>query len=99
MSLPPVDLPRDKISVAGHHIEVRGLTRHEASMVKEHDGDVDRMEILILAYGTDTTEDEAAEWWNHIPAGVVEPILDAILRLSGLGPGAQKSSRTEVPQG
>lgn len=99
MSLPRVELPREKVSVGGEEIEVRGLTRGEAIRVRNNSADMDRMEIIILACGTDLPEDEIAAWRDSTPAGVVEPIVDVIVRLSGLGEGAQKSSREAVPEG
>lgn len=98
MTLPRVDAPREKVSVGGEEIEVRGLTRQEGTAVRARKGDAAGMEVLLIAYGTDEPEDDVRQWWEQAPDGVVEPVVQTIVRLSGLGEGAQKSGGSEVPE-
>lgn len=89
MPLPEVKIPREIVRVGDDDISVRGLTRAEAVRIQALAPDVEAMEILMLACGTDTSEDDVRAWVNATPAGTVEPLSDAIVRLSGLGPDAQ----------
>ena len=68
-------------------VKVRGLTRAEVLSIQNDDLDAAGMERKLLAFAMvepQLTEDEVAEWQKVAPAGELEPISDAIQKLSGL---------------
>lgn len=89
MPLPEIKIPTDIVRIGDDDVPVRGLTRAEAVRIQALGPDVEAMEILMLACGTDTSEAEVRAWIEATPAGTVEPLSDAIVRLSGLGKDAQ----------
>ena len=75
----------------------------EVFALKKSSGvDEDAMDVLVLTSGMvdpPLTEAEVREWRAVAAAGAVEPVMQAILRLSGLGEGAPKSVAGGVPEG
>lgn len=85
MPLPTINLPRETVTLSdGSAVEVRGLTRGEAYDMRDHAEDPRELEIRMLAYGTDVGLDEARAWHNTAPTAVIDPLVTAISRLSGL---------------
>lgn len=72
-------------------VEVRGLTRAEAAAVQKlvAAGDIAAAECAVIAFGTDTPDEEALAWYEETPSPAVDPILEAIGRLSRINEGAQ----------
>ena len=93
MSLPKVSGPTTTVSVDGHLITVRGLTRGENAQVSRFidQKQIEEAEIFILGRGTDTADDEAAGWYRDTPNADVEKVLNAIGDLTRLTEGAAKS--------
>ena len=94
MSLPDISVSRDTILVEGNKVPVRGLTRGENAQVSRliDAKKLEEAEILILAKGTDTPEDEARNWYAETNSGVVDSVLRAIQALTGLSSEDSKSS-------
>lgn len=79
-------------------VRVRGLTRGEVFLVQKLQG-TDAIERRILAIGMvdpQLTESEVRRWQQHSPAGEIEPVVDAIRRLSGLSDNASKESYKRI---
>lgn len=94
MALPKVVTPRDVVDVAGTPIEVRGLTRLEATKVHGKISDMSEFDAYLLATGCDVSEDEAREWLASVPFGVADKVVNKIISLSGLddlGKGSQEA--------
>ena len=76
-------------------VKVRGLSRAEAlSLQGAGPVDVAAMERTLVSLAMvepKLTEDEVAAWQDVAPAGELEPITDAIQRLSGLAVKAVKA--------
>lgn len=85
MALPSVPLPRGSVEVADEKVEVRGLSRAAALRLGAFDGDADKVENFIVAFGCEISEDEARAWREATSVEVVGPILHKILELSGMG--------------
>lgn len=96
MSLPPVDLPRETVTLeGGAAVEIRGLTRGEVMRMQ---GLGEKTEVHVLALGTDTPLEEARAWYETAPSRDVETIAHAIMRLSGMGrDGAGRPTGTGSP--
>lgn len=99
MSLPVIPLPRETVHLGDEFVEVRGLTRAEAATVQALKDDTDAMEIRVLALGTGVDEAEVRIWRDATPAGAVEAVVNAIVRLSGIGPEASKSNGSGLRPG
>lgn len=98
--LPQVPLHSEMVDVAGTKIEARSLSRAEqlrlGRMTDDPDG-VEQAEVSLIAWSTGFSEDEVRAWREETPGGVVGVLVDEIVRLSGMGEGAQKSGGTGVP--
>lgn len=91
MALPSIPLPRDVVVVDGVDIPVRGLSRAAALRLHSLADDPDKADTFVLAFGTETPEDEAAEWRESVPFQTVDVVVNRILELSAFVEGAQKS--------
>lgn len=96
-------LPEETILLAGlGEVRVRGLSRSEALSLGAHKDDPRALEQLIVRLGLvepALSEDEVTAWFASAPAGLVDPIVKAVERLSGLGEGAPKSGIPGVRRG
>jgi hypothetical protein len=101
MGLPVLPTRSEVVEVDGQEVKIRGLTRHEAFLVQRltGDGDIEGAEVQILAAGTDTPPDEVRAWYQGASNDSVGVIVDAVVRLSGIGEEARKSSGAQVPAG
>ena len=76
-------------------VRVRPLTRAEALRVRGEELDVAVMEQRLIAAALvepKLTEAEVAQWQESAPAGELEPVINAIVRLSGLTVEAPKEA-------
>lgn len=94
MSLPKVVAKTSTVDVDGQPVPVRGLTRGENAHVSRliEEKKLEAAEVFILAKGTDLPEHEAKEWYDTTNSGVVDSVLKAIQKLTGISGEAQKSS-------
>lgn len=94
MSLPPTELPRETVALAGgQEVEIRGLTRGEVMRMQ---GLGEKVEVHLLALGTDTPLEDARAWYEQAPSRDVETIAHAVMRLSGMGKdGGGRPTETE----
>lgn len=72
-------------------VDVRGLSRVEVMALSRLAGDPDEAEVYLLCKGTNTNENEVRDWRALTASSVVDLVVDKILELSGLAPGASKS--------
>ncbi len=84
-------------------LRVRGLRRGEVFAIKKatEGKDVEAYEIKALTVGViepKLTEAEVRRWYKAAPAGEIDPVVDKIMDLSGLGQGADKSGVQETGQ-
>lgn len=82
----------------GAEVEVRGLTRGEATETSKLD-DNEEIEILALSFGLVTphlTPADVREWRNADGSGDVQTVVEAIQRLSGSAPGQGKEATKSV---
>lgn len=73
-------------------VVVRGLSREESAALSAAEGP-DAAEIMALRFGLidpKLTEDEIREWRRQAPGGELQPIAEAITRLSGMDDGADR---------
>lgn len=89
--LPEIALPKTMVEVGGQSVEVRGLSRSEAMSLAKFKDDPDAAEDFILSCATGETLADIASWRAATPADAVGELIDAVLTLSGLTEGAQKS--------
>lgn len=94
-------LPVEPVDVPGvGTVQVRGMSRKEVGAAidaaRDGDGEIDnvRLEVAYLVTAMvepALTEDEAALW--HATGGMdeLQPVLDKVMALSGLGKAAAKS--------
>lgn len=76
-------------------VRVRGLSRHEVMFDVNKAKGAGAVERRILALGMvdpEMTEDDVAEWMKVTHAGELEPVVEKISELSGLGEGADKEA-------
>jgi hypothetical protein len=76
-------------------VVVRALTRAEAFQFTEKDLEPEDMERRLLAAALvdpQLTLDEVAEWHSASAPGEIQPVVQAILRLSGLEVDAPKKA-------
>jgi hypothetical protein len=86
-------LPERDVNLPGIGIvRVRGLSRAEVLEARE-DTTVGFEAAMLTAGVADPalTRDEVRRWMAAAPAGEIKPVTDAILHLSGLAQGADKS--------
>lgn len=95
MSLPKFPHRRETVEIEGSFIEIRSLTRAEQAhlqSVVESGRHWSDLEKEVIAYGTDSTLEEVAEWYANTPGDICEAVTDAIRVLSRVTEEAQKSS-------
>lgn len=85
MGLPHVPLPTETIEVAGEKLELRALSRAEVLRFQSLGSDYDKAETFFVAQGTGFSEEEVKAWREQTPARVVDELVEAIARLTGLG--------------
>lgn len=84
-----------ELPALGGTVRVRGLSRSEALKVtgrKLDAGEAERVLLAIALLDPVLTEDEVRTWQRNAPAGELQPIQDAILRLSGMSASAVKEA-------
>ena len=75
-------------------VQVRPLSRAEALALQDRELDAAEMERYLVALAMVApalSEDEVGQWQANSPAGELEPVADAILRISGMKKEAAKS--------
>lgn len=100
-ALPEIPLPTEKVETPGGPILVRGLTADEAAKVRKiwESGDRATFEVTVIAMATDTPKPEAKKWHASVVAGIVNDVIEAAHRLSGLEEEASKSDESGTPDG
>lgn len=91
------EVPIDGLGV----VTVRALSRGEVKRAKAEAGDDDEAEANLISMALVDpvmTPVEVAEWLDGAPAGDSVAVSDAILDLSGMSEGAQKSGVPGVRQ-
>lgn len=76
-------------------VRVRALTRSEALEVRGKELPVEEMERYLISRAMvepKMTEDDVKAWQDVAPAGQLEPITQAITRLSGMEKTASKEA-------
>lgn len=76
-------------------VKVRPLSRTEALKIQGVEMPYDEMERKLLAAALvepQLTEDEVATWQDNSPAGELQPVAQAIARLSGLEQSSPKEA-------
>lgn len=82
-------------------VRVRGLSRAEA-MKMQNCGSVEAQERLMISLGVvepKLTEAEAGRWQKAAPAGELQPVSEAIGRLSGLVVDGDKEAYKSLRDG
>lgn len=83
--LPVYPLPTAIVNVGAARINIRALTRTEAMAIRALGDDLAAIERLMISHGTDRPLEEVEAWYAASSSGLVDPLVDAIARLSGLG--------------
>lgn len=76
-------------------VTVRSLTRGQALQVQGVEMDAAEMERKLVALAMvdpSLSEDEVKVWQDTSPAGELQPVVEAIVRLSGLEQHAMKET-------
>lgn len=76
-------------------VKVRPLTRSEALKLRGVELEVDEMERRLLSLAMvepKMTEDQVRQWQDVSPAGELEPVAEAIIRISGMDKAAGKQA-------
>ena len=98
MGLPILSCPREKFELpTGEHVEIRGLSRAETLQIRALGTDVEAVEKACLRFALDATEADVGEWYATAPQAVVEDLVNAIARLSGLDPDEGKADAGASP--
>jgi hypothetical protein len=88
-------LPEEDVELPGvGTIRVRGLSRIEGIHVQAASG-VEATERRALALGMvepTMTEEEVGRWQRAAPVGELQPVAEAITRLSGMDEGSPKAA-------
>jgi hypothetical protein len=92
--LPSEPLARGVVAIGDTKVEYRALSRSEVLELAKFEGDPNGGETHVVACGAEVTPEEAAEWRNTTAPETVGVLVDAILELSKLTEGAQKSNGT-----
>lgn len=81
-------------------VKVRALTRGQALQVQGVELSVAEMERKLISWAMvepTLTEDEVGVWQDGSPAGELQVITDAILRLSGMEKHAAREAMKRFP--
>ncbi|MGE3414115.1 MAG: hypothetical protein AB7L91_18060 [Dehalococcoidia bacterium] len=76
-------------------VQVRPLSRAEALQIQGTELPVAEMERRLLALALvspSLNEDEVGQWQANSPAGELQPVVQAIVRLSGMEAHADKAA-------
>lgn len=92
MSLPEIALPTDTVTIAGQEIPIRSLSRQEAIDLQKYQTDADEGEVYMIACATGLDMDEVRAWRKATPTMAVQPLMEAIVSLSGLDDEDPKGS-------
>ena len=84
MSLPAVLPGTATVDVGGIPVEIRGLTRGEAMRMVGHAETPEVLEPELIAAATGTPLEEVIDWYQSVSASAVQPLVQAILDLSGM---------------
>lgn len=84
MPLPNVPLPVEAVKVSGEVVEVTSLSRSQVMRLQTMKEDQDAAEVFLLSCALRASEDEIRAWRDQTPPMVVEELLEAIGRVSGL---------------
>ncbi|MDN5751375.1 MAG: hypothetical protein L0H64_23225 [Pseudonocardia sp.] len=79
-------------------VRVRALTRGEALQVRDKTMGTAEIERKLLAWALvepKLTEDDVRAWQDASPAGELEVVVDAIVKLSGMEKAAAKAAYRE----
>lgn len=90
-------LEEDTVTLPVGAVRVRALSRAEALRLKGRDYAEDEFERVLLAAAMvepKLTEDDVRAWQEASPAGELEPVTTAVLRLSGMAKAAAKEAMT-----
>lgn len=101
MALPRVPRRTEEVPLHdGSSVTVRGLSRGEVLKLKPHMEAVSRddetaedirgLETSVLSFALDEPIDEVSSWYDEVGPEVIEPVINAAMRLSGLTPGAAR---------
>lgn len=91
--LPSRPLRTDVVMVCGEEVKIRELTAGEAYEVAKlvQADDLEQANRVLIAYGTDTAQDEVDVWWETAPKGDAERLCEALYNLAALTEEAPKS--------
>lgn len=92
--LPSEPLARSSVAIGDTKVEFRALSRSEVMALAAFEGDPNGGETHVLACGAEVSVEEAQEWRAATSPETVGILVDAILELSKLTEGAQKSGGT-----
>lgn len=86
MGLPKIELPSEEVTLSnGESLKVNGLTRKQAmEMAQIKSDDISETECTVIAFATGETKEAVQEWYASAPSKEINPIVEAIMRLSGL---------------
>lgn len=88
-------LPEDDVDIPGvGTVRVRGLSRDEVLAAQNESDNLPAFERRLISCGMvdpQLSVAEAGRWQLGSPAGEIEPVIDRIRALSGLGGDASKS--------
>lgn len=86
----------EDVEIAGvGTVKVRALTRGQALQVQGQEMTVAEMERKLIAWAMvepSLTEEDVQQWQDSSPAGELQVVTDAIVRLSGMESGASKEA-------
>jgi hypothetical protein len=82
--LPKCNLPTETVTLSGGEVVVTGLTVDQVKVSKGRND-------VAVSFACGVTQEEAKEWLGSVPAGDAAKLIEAIMRVSGLAEGAQKS--------
>lgn len=89
-------LPEEDFEIPGvGTIRIRALTREEALGLRDRDLTVAQVELALLQaamVAPALTGEEIVRWQKASPAGELEPVTAAILRMSGMAKSAPKEA-------
>jgi hypothetical protein len=86
--LPSPALARGSIEVGGVTVEYRSLSRVEALKLASFGRDEDGAEDYMLACALDIPVTEAHAWREAVDLATSQPLIEAIVEVSGLNPKA-----------
>lgn len=85
MPLPIATLATGEVTVHGEVVPFRAMSRNEVIELGKLEGQNDQAEIWMLQCGTGCTDDEARAFRDGNDAITAGLLIDAIVKLSGIG--------------